>query len=237
MTQVAYAVKKNKLLSFVILVYATLLIVRPDIATKALGNSGYYFKEMVMVLPVIFLLTVVIEAWIPKEVIMKGIGKKSGFKGYLFALALGSVSAGPIYAAFPIAKALLKKGASISNIVIILSAWAVVKVPMLANEVKFLGMEFMVTRWILTVLAIFIMAFVIGKFVKEDELSDSEGKVFKVVAKACIGCAMCVNVIPEIFEMQGNKAVTISSERLHLYHDKILQVVKKCPSMAIVYEK
>ena len=31
----------------------------------------------------------------------------------------------------------LKKGASISNIVIILSAWAVIKVPMLANEAKF----------------------------------------------------------------------------------------------------
>ncbi len=236
MMKVASMIKRNKLLSFVILVYSSLLIMRPDIATTALGNSGYYFKEMIMVLPVIFLLTVVIEAWIPKEVIMKGIGKKSGFKGYLLALALGSVSAGPIYAAFPIAKALLKKGASISNVVIILSAWAVVKVPMLANEVKFLGMEFMVTRWILTVLAIFVMAFVIGKFVKEDELSTDESKAFKVVSEACIGCNICVKAIPELFEMKGSKAVTIASDKLHAYHDRLVHVTEKCPAKAIVYE-
>ena len=236
MMKAASMIKRNKLLSFVILVYIALLKVRPDIATTALGNSGYYFKEMIMVLPVIFLLTVVIEAWIPKEVIMKGIGKKSGLKGYFFALALGSVSAGPIYAAFPIAKALLKKGASISNVVIILSAWAVVKVPMLTNEVKFLGMEFMVTRWILTVLAIFVMAFVIGKFIKEDELSPSESKSFKVVSKACIGCNICVKAIPELFEMKGANAVVIASDKLHSYHDRLLHVTEKCPSKAIVYE-
>lgn len=236
MMKATSTIQKNKLLSFVILIYLILLIVRPDVAMLALGNSGYYFKEMIMVLPVIFLLTVVIEAWIPKEVIMKGIGKKSGFKGYLLALALGSVSAGPIYAAFPIAKTLLKKGASISNVVIILSAWAVVKVPMLANEVKFLGVEFMVTRWILTVLAIFVMAFVVGKIVKEDEVSVFESKAFKLVSGACIGCNICVQNIPELFEMKGAKAVIISSDQLYSYHDRLVHVTEKCPSRAIVYE-
>jgi hypothetical protein len=39
---------------------------------------------------------------------------------------------------------------SISNIVIILSTWAVIKVPMLLNESKFLGTKIMFNRWVLT---------------------------------------------------------------------------------------
>jgi hypothetical protein len=42
------------------------------------------------------------------------------------------------------------------NLVIILSAWAVIKVPMLLNELKFLEFEFMAVRWVLTVIAIVV---------------------------------------------------------------------------------
>ena len=126
--------KKNKLIVFVVLAYLVVLIISPQKATESLGNSVYYLLEMLQVLPIIFLLTVVIEAWIPKELIMKGLGEKSGVKGNLLSLLLGSISAGPIYAAFPIGKSLLSKGASITNIVIILSSWAVIKVPMLAKR-------------------------------------------------------------------------------------------------------
>lgn len=82
-----------------------------------------------------------------------------------------------------------------------------------------------------------VMAFVIGKFIKEDELSEPEANTFKVVSEACIGCAMCVKVIPELFEMKGAKAVTIASDQLHVYHDRIVHVNEKCPSRAIVYEQ
>ena len=134
-------IKNNKLLFLVALIYAVIFIILPDKGIKSVGNSVYYLIEMLQVLPVIFLLTVVIEALIPKELIMRGFGENSGFKGNLLALLLGSISAGPVYAAFPIGKSLLGKGSSISNIVIILSSWAVIKVPMLANEAKFLGVH------------------------------------------------------------------------------------------------
>lgn len=114
--------KKNKLLVLVALFYGIIFIAAPQTAMKSVGNSVYYLVEMLQVLPVIFLLTVVIEAWVPKELIMRGFGEKSGFKGNLLSLLLGSISAGPIYAAFPISKSLLSKGASVRNIVIILSS-------------------------------------------------------------------------------------------------------------------
>ena len=40
------------------------------------------------------------------------------------------------------------------SIIIILSSWAVIKIPMLLNEAKFLGAKFMIIRWLLTVIAI-----------------------------------------------------------------------------------
>ena len=164
--------KKNMMLSVVVLLYAALFVFRTDMAILSLKNSSYYIIEMLQIIPVGFILTSLIEAWVPKKVIMNNLGEKSGIKGPIISLFLGSVSAGPIYAAFPICKMLLKKGASIANIVVILSAWAVIKIPMLANEAKFLGPKFMAVRWILTTVSIFIMAYVISTIVKR--------KIFKM---------------------------------------------------------
>ncbi len=62
-------------------------------AARSFGNSLYYIKEMLVVLPVIFLLTVVIEAWVPKEVIMKRFGDNSVLPE-IFFLLLGAFRQG-----------------------------------------------------------------------------------------------------------------------------------------------
>ena len=237
--KIGLMIKKNKLLFIVALVYIAVFTISPDNAMKSVGNSVYYLIEMLQVLPVIFLLTVVIEALVPKEMIMRGFGEKSGFKGNLLALLLGSISAGPIYAAFPISKTLLGKGASISNIVIILSAWAVIKVPMLANEAKFLGVNFMIVRWVLTVIAIFIMAYITGMLVKKKDLpiDSNKSETLEINEDYCIGCGLCVKMLPNYYEMNNNKAVVIKTpegeEALHAIQESI----EKCPSKAIILYK
>ncbi len=233
-------IKKNKLLFVVGVIYLLLLVISPDKASKAVGNSVYYLKEMLMIMPVIFLLTVVLEALVPKEVIMKSFGKKSGFKGNVLALILGSVSAGPIYAAFPISKTMLSKGASISNIVIILSSWAVIKVPMLANEAKFLGAGFMAVRWVLTVAAIFIMANITELFIKNKDLPKNESEIkegmISIKEEYCIGCGICSKIMPNYYKMKDKKAVVVKAipegKEAEL---SILETVKKCPAKAISF--
>ncbi len=227
--------KKNKLLLLVAAAYIVVLIISPEKAIKSVGNSMYYLLEMLQVLPVIFLLTVVIEALIPKELIMRGFGEKSGFRGNLLALLLGSISAGPIYAAFPISKALLEKGASISNIVIILSTWAVIKLPMLANEAKFLGINFMIVRWVLTVIAIFVMAYITGAVVKRKDLPANPDKstLLEIRAEYCIGCGLCVKLLPEYYEMKANKAVVKKMPEGEAARQAVRESVEKCPSKAI----
>lgn len=229
-------IKKNKLLILVAFAYLVVFIISPDKAIKSVSNSVYYLVEMLQVLPVIFLLTVVIEALVPKEIILRGFGEKSGLKGNLLALLLGSISAGPIYAAFPISKTLLGKGASISNIVIILSSWAVIKVPMLANEAKFLGVNFMIIRWVLTVIAIFVMSYITGMIVKRRDLPCDSMKTATLEIKKdyCIGCGLCVKLLPEYYEMNQNKAVVTKIPKGKEAILAIKESVEKCPSKAII---
>lgn len=232
--------KKNKILVFAFLVYAWLLIYSPAKFTQSLGNTGYYLKEMIEILPVVFLLTSLIEAWVPKETIMNGFGENAGIKGVVFSFLLGSFSAGPIYAAFPVCKMLLKKGASVYNVVIILSAWAVIKVPMLANEAKFLGFEFMATRWILTTISILFLAYMVKIFVSKEEIlsHDENSNEFVVYNKDyCIGCQICSKLEPQIFYMDGNKAAIKSGIDYKEFTNSLLIVEEKCPGNAIVINK
>lgn len=223
---------KNRFLSFVILVYASLLIFKTPLALGAIKNSAYYFKEMLIIMPVILLLTALLNAWVPKETIQKHLGKGSGFKGSIFSFILGSISAGPIYAAFPVAITLLKKGASVTNVVVLLSSWAVVKIPMLANEAKFLGPKFMLMRWILTTIAIFTTGFICSKFVSREEILDLHpeadfGEGLLLNSEFCIGCGVCAKLDPEHFAMVDNKAQVISLKNLNT--PEVLKASKSCP--------
>lgn len=174
--------QKHKLKVITVLLYILTLIYNPTIFNASLKTTGGYLKEMVQILPPVFIISGLITVWVPKEVIMKSFGKKSGFKGSVISLLLGSISAGPIYAAFPVAFSLLSKGASISNIVIIISSWAVVKVPMMIVESKFLGLDFMLVRALFTIPAILAIGYIVGKVIKDRDipLEDSDNKVIEI---------------------------------------------------------
>lgn len=155
--------KKRKILVFAAMAYSVSILIDPALALKGAAVSMSYLKEMLEIMPMIFALTILTDGWIPREKISAGVGKNSGLRGALLSFALGAVSAGPIYAAFPLTKTLLEKGASLRNVIIILSSWAVIKLPMLVNEAKFIGFQYVVVRWVLTTLAILIMATIMTK--------------------------------------------------------------------------
>lgn len=163
--------RKNIFFLLVVVVYLALFLARRPLAVEAVKNSAYYLKEMLLIMPAVFVLTALLDVWIPKDKILSFLGKGAGVRGVILSFLIGSLSAGPIYAAFPLCIMLRKKGASLRNIVIILSAWAVIKVPMLLNEAKYLGLKFMALRWILTVLAILIFSALTALIVKDRDLA------------------------------------------------------------------
>lgn len=228
-------VKDNLFILIVAAAYAGLFAIRPDMGVSSMKNSAYYIKEMIMIMPVIFVLTALLDLWVPKENIIKYLGKDAGAKGAILSLILGSISAGPIYAAFPLCVMLHKKGASIRNLIIILSAWAVIKVPMLLNEMKFLGFRFMAIRWVLSVAAIFLFSWITSKMVKDSDLPAQEepadGNPGVFINETCIGCGLCKKTYPGLFEMQNGRAVIQAETVVH--PEKLARTISSCPVQAI----
>lgn len=226
--------KSHLFLIFVAVAYIAMFIFKPDMGVASIKESGYYIKEMLMIMPVIFVLTALLDLWLPKEKVIRYLGKEAGTKGVIFSFVLGSISAGPVYAAFPMCVMLHKKGASIRNIVIILSSWAVIKIPMLLNEAKFLGLKFMAIRWVLTVIAIIIFSWITAKLVKDEDLpKDTPAKKgLSLNQDACMGCSLCVKHYPELFEMEGKKA-KIKSDTEPENKEMLAQAIESCPVKAI----
>jgi len=228
-------IKNNKLLVGMIGFYGLLIAFKADLGLVALKNTSYYLFELVTILPVIFMMTVAIEVLIPKEWIVNQLGDQSGLRGLGLAFALGSLSAGPIYAAFPIGKSLHEKGASLKNIVVILSAWAVIKVPMLANEAKFLGPKFMVSRWLLTLVAILIMGQVMT-WLKVPIKGEDDQDSFGVNQSLCLACGVCVRGIPDLFQETREGVCLKTSDLKKLTKEEMacLEKIKdQCPVGAI----
>ncbi|MBU3161368.1 permease [Clostridium frigoris] len=236
-------IKNNMLLTLVFISYIALLILMPNKAAQSFNNSLYYVKEMLIIMPVILLLTSLIEAWIPKKTIENALGEGSGFKGSILSFLLGSFSAGPIYAAFPVCKMLLKKGTSVSNIVIMLSTWAVIKIPMLANESKFLGPKFMAIRWALTTIAIFLMAYITSIIVRKEDIpmddmtNNKEGTILNVNENYCIGCGICTKISPDNFILINKKAKLVKKTLKSDETENIKDAIQRCPAKAIQYKE
>lgn len=230
-------IRQNPFLTLVALAYLILFLARPAMGVEAIKSSGYYIKEMLMIMPAIFILTALLDIWVPKEKITRYLGKDSRGKGAVLSFVVGSVSAGPVYAAFPMCVMLHKKGASIRNIVIILSSWAAIKIPMLLNEARFLGPRFMAIRWVLTVTAILFFSWVTAKLVRDADLpGEAPAQAgLRLDREACIGCALCAKSYPELFEMKHKKAHAKSHRPLD--RNRLADAINACPVNAISYQE
>lgn len=166
---------------FLLLIAGTVTgLLLPDLGKTALNNTLGSFKEMLSVLPPIFILLGLLDVWVDRATMMKYTGKGSGLKGVLIAFLLGSAAAGPLYAAFPFAAVMLKKGSSIFNVLIFIGAWSTTKIPLLAFEASSMGITFMLVRLALSLVGIPIIALVtdrvLGKSGMEEiyALNDAE---------------------------------------------------------------
>lgn len=151
---------KPGLMVLAALAAATALVygARPEKALSVIDVAKNYFLEMISILPPILILCGLFEVWVSRETVERLMGRSSGAKGALIALLLGTVAMGPLYAAFPIGRSLLEKGASLYNIAVFLCVWASIKIPMILFEMRFLGVEFALTRLALTIPAILIIS-------------------------------------------------------------------------------
>ena len=122
-----------------------------------------FLKEMLMILPCMFILIGLFDVWIPKEKIEKHVGKGSGMKGMGLMILLAIIQPGSLYVAFPFAHLLWKKGTSLRNIFIYVGMFSAAKIPMLTFEIGFLGLKFSILRLILTIPVFILIAILLEK--------------------------------------------------------------------------
>ena len=109
-------------------------------------NFRMFFMEMIIFLPLMFILIGLFDVWVHREKITRHVGPGSGSRGIFWVILLAMLQAGPLYAAFPVAALLWKKGCSVRNIFVYLGAFSTLKIPMLAFEIGFLGLKFSLLR-------------------------------------------------------------------------------------------
>jgi uncharacterized membrane protein YraQ (UPF0718 family) len=141
----------------------------PSVGRRSLQITWSNMLEMLSVLPPVFILLGLLDVWVQRETMIKFMGEKSGFIGIAIAYLLGSAAAGPLYAAFPVAVVLLKKGSKLSNVLIFMGAWSTTKIPMLLFEASAMGWKFMLTRFLIDIPGIAVIAYVTERMLTKKE--------------------------------------------------------------------
>jgi len=156
-------------LGILLIIVAILLSIFPDRKEVVASTSWNFFIEMILILPAVMIILGLFAVWVPKESVVKYLGKTSGIKGIFLSIVIGALPTGPLYVAFPMAATLIKKGARISNIIVFLSSWACIKIPQEMVELQFLGVKFMLLRLFLTIMLVIIMGISIEKIIEWSE--------------------------------------------------------------------
>jgi uncharacterized membrane protein YraQ (UPF0718 family) len=124
--------------------------------------------EMAAFLPAMFVLVGLFDVWVPRSVVERHVGRDSGPLAILWMVLLGTLQAGPLYGAFPVAVALWRKGTAPRNVFIYLGAFSALKIPMLTFEVAFLGWQFSLVRTAVTLPVFIALAYLLERLLPAD---------------------------------------------------------------------
>lgn len=163
-------IKKYSIFIIAILFIGLTFLFDKTLGLKAIGTIRSSAKEMLLILPPVFILLGLLDVWVPRDTMVKYMGEGSGLKGPILAFIIGSSAAGPLYVVFPIAIAFMRKDVKFFNILILIGAWSTTKIPMLLFEYSSLGGLFMFTRLSMNIPVVVVMALIINKVFKKDQI-------------------------------------------------------------------
>ncbi len=158
-------IKKYKLFSAIVAAHIALSLFFPQLAQLSAARSLNFLIEVMAIVPPVMVLMGLIDVWVPRKLVEDNLGASSGARGAALAILMGTAAAGPLYAAFPIAVSLQKKGARLANIAIFLGTWATIKIPMILMESSFIGLRFAMLRLAFTVPGVLIVGFLMERLI------------------------------------------------------------------------
>jgi uncharacterized membrane protein YraQ (UPF0718 family) len=162
--------KKTFILIIIVCLYSAFMIFSFSFDYKSgiqIGNNFIkYSLNLIKMLPFVFILIGLFEAWIKKETVEKHLGKNSNFLGYIWAVLLGGTTLGPMIVSLPIANSLYNKGAKLSIIFTYIGAACVCRIPMTIFEASYLGVKFTIIRYSVSIPLIILSSIILGKFLQ-----------------------------------------------------------------------
>jgi uncharacterized membrane protein YraQ (UPF0718 family) len=141
--------------------YIVLWRVAPEKTILALRTSVDIFSHVLPSLCLVFLLMMGLNLFMKPPYLAKFLGKGTAIPRNLFSAVAGIISAGPIYAWYPLLKDLREKGADNALIAVFLVNRAI-KPFLLPVMVSMFGWTYVLSLTLLTVAGSFSVAFVIG---------------------------------------------------------------------------
>lgn len=166
----ANILKRYRLFIGSLIILMIITIFKRDLGFSITGIAWLSFKQMISVLPPIMIFLGLIDVWVPRESMMKYMGDNSGILGIGLAILIGSIAAGPMYAAFPFTTVLLKKGVKFSNVMIFMNAWCVTKISTVMFEIAALGYKFTMVRLLVDLPGIIVMGYLISLLIPKDDM-------------------------------------------------------------------
>lgn len=160
-------IKRYKYFLIFSFILILIFIYNNEFGISALKNIESSLTQMISVLPPTMILLGLMDEWIPREYFIKYMGNSSKVLGIFLSFIFAFLAAGPLYAGFPFAAVLIKKGVKFSNIIIFLNAWCVTKFSTLLFEVGAIGYKFTLYRLIINIPAIIIMGYIIDYLVSK----------------------------------------------------------------------
>ena len=154
-----------------------LLFWQPALARHSTVNSLSFLLEVLSIVPPVMILMGLLDVWVPRRLVEAHLGPDAGLLGAGVAILLGTAAAGPLYAAFPVAVSLRKKGARLANIVIFLGTWATIKIPMIMMESSFISLRFALLRLLFTIPCILAAGYLMERLLPADVLSQQQDQV------------------------------------------------------------
>ena len=163
--------KKYKTTIFLLIIILGIYIYNSSLGINVLKIAGNNIKSLLLIIPPIFILIGLLDVWVPREILIKHMGEDAGVKGLIYAFILGTVAVGPLYAAFPVASLLLKKGVKYANVTFFLCTWMSTKIPLVLVEIGAMGSKFTIIH-----ITTMITFYLIGSFLIDKALNNSDKK-------------------------------------------------------------
>ncbi|HHD64179.1 MAG TPA: permease [Desulfobulbaceae bacterium] len=126
---------------FILIVYGILFFVDSQSTLLSLRKSGAVLLKVLPIFAAVILFTALLNYFLQPRQIARHLGRESGLQGWLWALAAGIISHGPMYAWYPLLEDLRSHGMRDGLIVVFFSA-RTIKLPLLPMMIDYFGWSF-----------------------------------------------------------------------------------------------